>query len=295
MESRILIINADDMGYTRGINDAIIRCATHGVLRSTTLMANGAAFEHAVSLLRNVENLGVGIHLVLTDLKPVGNPRDLGGLVTEGGRLPRGPSGLMAAMARGDVPKQALYRELSLQVEKVLDHGIRPTHLDSHKHVHAIPRVRDLVFQVAARYGILWIRNPFDTTGSLWEVSAGFKSRGLLDILSRWGEAGLARVLSPHFSHSIRRAGLRTPRRFYGSALMGRWDLQTARRVFRALPAGVSEWMVHPGDVDEDLIRIRSSLLNQRERERDLLLSPVLRRFLAEQSIHCKSFGDDLA
>ncbi len=294
MKPRILIINADDMGYTRGINDAIIRCAARGVLRSTTLMANGGAFEHAVSLLRTVENLGVGIHLVLTDLKPVANPRDLGGLVTDAGRFPRGPSGLVAAMVRGGVSREAIMRELSLQVEKVLNHGIRPTHLDSHKHVHAIPRVLDIVIQVANRYGITWIRNPFETTQTLRGGPSAFKSRGPLDLLGKWGEAGIARALSPHFRRTVRRAGLRTPRWFYGATLMGRWDLQAVHRVFGALPSGVSEWMVHPGDVDEDLIKIRSSLINQRERERDLLLSAGLRRFLAEQSIHCTSFGDEL-
>jgi predicted glycoside hydrolase/deacetylase ChbG (UPF0249 family) len=295
LKSRILIINADDMGYTRGINDAVIRCATQGVLRSTTLMAIGGAFEHAVSLLGTVRDLGVGIHLVLTDLKPLGDPRDLGGLVMEESRFPRGPSGLIAAMVRGDVADEAIRRELSLQVEKVLDNGIRPTHLDSHKHVHAIPRVRDIVVQLATRYGIPWIRNPFDTTGHLREISIVFKSSGSLEILRRWGEAGLARLLSSHFTNTVLRAGLRTPRRFYGEALMGHWNLQTVRRVFRTLPPGVNEWMVHPGDVDEDLIKIRSSLLDQRERERDLLLSPGLNRFLAEQAIECKSFGNDLA
>jgi predicted glycoside hydrolase/deacetylase ChbG (UPF0249 family) len=295
LEPRILIINADDMGYARGINEAIIRCAAQGVLRSTTLMANGEAFEHAVSLLRSAENLRAGVHLVLTDLKPLAKPWDLGGLVTEEGRLPRGLSGLISAMVRRGVSQDAIRRELSLQVEKVLDHGIRPTHLDSHKHIHAIPCVRDAAIHVAHRYGIPWIRNPFETSGGAPEIPAGFKPRRLYSVLNQWGDAAIARVLSPNFKRSIHRAGLRTPHRFYGTALMGRWDLQTVHRVFRTLPPGVNEWMVHPGNVDEDLIRMGSSLLAERERERDLLLSPGLQRFLSDQSILCRSFGDELS
>jgi predicted glycoside hydrolase/deacetylase ChbG (UPF0249 family) len=293
LTSRILIINADDLGYARGINEAIVRCANLGVLRSATLMANGGAFEHAVSVVRAAENLRVGVHLVLTDLHPVSNPRDVAGLVTEEGRLPQGPTGLLAAMVRGRVSLKAMRRELSLQVEKVLDHGIRPTHLDSHKHVHVVPQVLDAVIHVAKRYSIPWIRNPFDATGNVREILAGMVTSRRVGLFSAWGQSRMLRILKPRFMRSVRRAGLRTPRRFYGTALTGLWDIETVRRVFRTLPLGINEWMVHPGDADDELKRIGTRLLFERERERDLLLSAELQRFLSEHFIVWSSFGDE--
>lgn len=294
MPSRFLIINGDDLGFARSINDAIVQCANRGVLRSATLMANGRAFDHAVESLRAAGNLKVGIHMVLTDLHPLGGPGDVGGLVGEDGRLPRGPWGLLASMVRGRVSGEDLRRELSLQVEKLLDHGIRPTHLDSHKHVHVFPPVLNAVVHVAQRYGIPWIRNPFDDSGGLVGmlqcVAGNLRPRFLQQTI----QSRLARIFQVYFLHSVRRAGLRTPRHFYGTALTGLWSLESARRAFHQLPAGISEWMVHPGNADEELKASGTRLVQERENEKNLLLSPELRRFLDERSIGLGSFGDDL-
>ncbi|OFV95000.1 MAG: hypothetical protein A3F68_11880 [Acidobacteria bacterium RIFCSPLOWO2_12_FULL_54_10] len=58
-----LIVNADDFGYTRGVNQAIVEAWQRGVVTSTSLMANGAAFDDAVSLARQETGLDVGCHL----------------------------------------------------------------------------------------------------------------------------------------------------------------------------------------------------------------------------------------
>lgn len=294
MSKRILIINADDLGFTRGVNDGILRCADGGVLRSATLMANSRAFDHAVASIPAARNLHVGIHLVLTDLPPVASRRDIGGLAGDGGKLPRGPSGLLSAMARGRVSGEALRHELTLQVEKLLDHGIRPTHLDSHKHVHVFPPVLDAVIHVAKRFGIRWIRNPFDVTGNPGGILSSIEKRYRTGFVAQAIQARLVHVFRPYFLHSVRCAGLRTPHRFYGTALTGLWNLEAVRRVFHCLPPGISEWMVHPGNADEELGLSGTRLVAQRENEKRLLLSPELRRFLDEHSILLKSFGDEL-
>jgi chitin disaccharide deacetylase len=288
----LLIINADDFGFTRGVNEGIVRCAEEGVLRSTTLMANGEAFDHAVAAARTAERLSVGVHLVLTDLHPVASTAGLGGMIREGGRLPRGPWGLLSAMSRGHVPTEVLRRELTAQMEKVLDHGIRPTHLDSHKHVHVFPPVLNAVIHVAKRFGIRWIRNPFDATGNLGGVLREIEDRCRPGFVMQAFEARLAHVLRPYFFHSIRTAGLRTPQRFYGTALTGFWNFEAARRVLHRLPPAICEWMVHPGNADDTLVRSGTRLTASREKEKALLLSHELRRFFDEHSLTPKSFGD---
>ena len=69
-----LIINADDLGLTRGINLGVLQCADAGLLRSATLMAAGDAFEEAVKIFRGRDGFGTGIHFVLTGLKSVAPP-----------------------------------------------------------------------------------------------------------------------------------------------------------------------------------------------------------------------------
>jgi len=139
---RRLIVNADDFGFTRGVNEGIVRAHREGIVTATTLMADGAAFEHAVELARATPSLDVGVHLVLG----------------EGGRLPRRlPAFVVRAVAWS---AGRVEREFVRQVEKVKAAGISPSHLDTHKHVHLLPWVMSAAARVAARFGIGWVRRP---------------------------------------------------------------------------------------------------------------------------------------
>lgn len=293
MSSTLLIINADDAGFSRGINDAVALCAQRGIVRSTTLMANGSAFEHAVRVLSGIEGLGLGIHLVLTDLQPLDARGRMAELLDDAGRLPGGPLALLSALAEGRGGRDALKRELSLQVEKVLDHGILPTHLDSHKHVHALPPVLDAVLDVAGRYHIRRLRNPFDDTGLTRETLEAAEAGTRLRFLGRWVQARGARMLEPHFRRAVHRAGVQVPERFFGTALTGFWTMDLVRAVFGRISPGRQEWMVHPGQDEADLKRMGTSLVGERRRELELLLSPRLERFLAAQGFRLGSYGDE--
>src|SRR5581483_689363 len=137
------IVNADDFGFTRDVNEGIVHACRRGILTATTLMASGAAFEHAVDLAVDTPELDVGVHLVL-----VGGP----------GYPPTIPS-LIEAIALGRI---RIYDELAGQVRKVIDAGLRPSHLDTHKHTHLLPPVLDAVARIAEEFKIRWIRRPLD-------------------------------------------------------------------------------------------------------------------------------------
>lgn len=136
-----LIINADDFGFTRDVNEGIVHAHRNGILTATTLMATGPAFEHAVALAREDPGLDVGVHLVLVG--------------AEG--YPATPARLAAAVALGRI---RIYDQLARQVQKILDAEIRPTHLDTHKHTHILPPVLDAVAQIAQEFRIPWVRRP---------------------------------------------------------------------------------------------------------------------------------------
>ncbi len=127
---KYLIPNADDFGFTRDVNLGIVEAHRHGILTATTLMATGAAFEHAVELARENPELDIGVHLVLVD--SAGFPPTIPRLLFSLGRI-------------------RIYDELVRQVRKVLDAGIRPTHLDTHKHTHLLPQVFNAVTRIARR------------------------------------------------------------------------------------------------------------------------------------------------
>jgi len=144
-----LVVNADDFGFTQDVNEGIVEAHQHGILTSTTLMANGGAFEDAVRLASQNPALGVGCHLVLIGGRSVRSPH---------GALPSSVPRLLAAIVSGQI---AIHDELSAQVRKILAAGIAPTHLDTHKHTHLAPPVLDAVARIAQEFDIPWVRRPF--------------------------------------------------------------------------------------------------------------------------------------
>jgi len=140
---KYLIPNADDFGYTRDVNEGIIHAHRQGILTATTLMATGAAFDHAVALARENPALDVGVHLVLVG--------------SEG--FPPTVAQLIQQLARRRIH---IYDQLAAQVRKVQSAGIQPTHLDTHKHTHLLPPVLNAVARIASEFQIPWVRRPFD-------------------------------------------------------------------------------------------------------------------------------------
>lgn len=139
---KLLIVNADDFGFTRGVNEGILEAHRGGILTATTLMADGGAFLHAVELARATPSLDVGVHLVLWPDGAV-------------------PQRLPAFLGRAASMKAAEIETLfARQVEKVRAAGLQPSHLDTHKHTHLLPHVMRAVAGVARRFGIAWVRRP---------------------------------------------------------------------------------------------------------------------------------------
>src|SRR5271163_4003355 len=103
-----LILNADDFGYTKGINEGIIRGHRDGILTSTTLMANGPAFDDAVKLANANLTLGVGCHLVLIGGKCVARTEDVASLVDADGNLPESLPKFVARLSSGMIPAREI-------------------------------------------------------------------------------------------------------------------------------------------------------------------------------------------
>lgn len=62
-----LIVNADDFGFCEGVNRAVKQAHTGGILTSTTTMAGMPAAAQAIESACQMPDLGVGVHLNLTE------------------------------------------------------------------------------------------------------------------------------------------------------------------------------------------------------------------------------------
>lgn len=139
-----LIVNADDFGYSKGVNLGIIESYRNGIVSSTTMMTNMPGVDHAFQLMDQNIGLGVGIHLVLTTGSPV--CKDVPSLVNSEGNF------FSLATFPDWIKEEEVEKEFNCQMEVFLSRGHRPTHIDSHHHVHRHPKVLPIVLDFARRY-----------------------------------------------------------------------------------------------------------------------------------------------
>lgn len=238
-----IIVNADDFGRHERINRAVERGVRDGVLRSATVMPGGAAFEDAAALARRTPALGVGIHLTLVNGTPVLPPAEIPSLVTPEGIFYDNHTLFAVRLLRGKINLAEVRAELTAQLRRVEAAGIRPTHADSHQHMHVLPGVIDIVLDLCAAAGIPAMRAPY---APLFAGHFG----GIGQLIGRTGLSVLARRAAV----MARRRGIRTPDRFAGIVAGEAVDTKTLCGIAASLGDGVTEVMMHPGTDNAALI-----------------------------------------
>ncbi|MGH9546035.1 MAG: ChbG/HpnK family deacetylase [Terriglobales bacterium] len=288
---RRLIINADDFGLTAGVNRAIVEGHEHGVISSTTVMANGQAFAEAVALAKSRPELGVGCHVVLVDGAPLLEPPQVQSLMDPGGiraEIPhfRGGIGKFGALAwLGRLDADEIEAEATAQIRKVQSAGIAVTHLDSHKHTHLFPHVLRPLLRAAKRCGVGAVRNPF-------ERIQGSQLAASPRLWRRWAEVGMLRSLARQFREAVQQAGMSTPDGTLAVVATGELNERLLRLMVENLPDGTWELVCHPGYNDADLQRVRTRLRESREQELRLLTAESTRTLLAANRIEVISFRE---
>jgi predicted glycoside hydrolase/deacetylase ChbG (UPF0249 family) len=269
-----LVVNADDFGISEAVNDGIVIAHRSGIVTSTSLMTVGRAFEHAVNWCRQVPSLDVGVHLTLVAERPLlPEPSSLAG---DGGRFPATVGALVRRYLLRRIRLADIEAELRAQIERVLDHGLRPTHLDSHQHVHALPGIAPLVLRLSVRYGIPFVRVPVEELriDRPLGVHGIFRLSGVTVLWTSWTMARLGGGLAAR-GRSLR---------FLGFSEGGRLDHVRLRRLLHALQPGQAyELMCHPGFTpDEPDIRQWNY---RHEQELQALTSASIRSEIATRGI----------
>jgi len=265
-----LVVNADDFGFTPDVNQGIVEAHRHGILTATTLMANGDAFEDAVRLARETPALDIGCHLVLIG----------GRSLVSGKPFPATTPQLVAALARREIRP---YEELKAQVQGAITAGIRPTHLDTHKHTHLAPPVLDAVARLGDEFDIRWVRRPFD-----FPLNA---MRGIVPPLKRMTSDALA-LLRRRFHRVLDKHGCRTTGHFAGFQITGRFRTAELIQLIAMLPEGSTELMVHPGRCGTALRQARTRLKESREHELEALISAEAREAIQRYGVQLVTYGE---
>ena len=275
-----LIVNADDFGLTNRVSEGIVDAHRHGIVSSTTLMANGEAFQADAVLRRQAPDLGIGAHLNLSEGEPVSPALRIPSLVNDCGRLYLTPGRLWKGIVSRKVRLAEVERELRAQIAKIRRAGILPTHLDGHKHVHVLPGVSDIVIRLAQEFSISSLRCPLEEPPGLLNLVGGGRGAYASMLKQHLVGRGVS-AFARRFRQRLSEAGLNCPTHFYGLSYTGFLDTRRVHEVLSRLPEGTSELMCHPGYFNADLAKTGTRLLVEREVEMFALCSPLIKRLLA--------------
>ena len=279
-----LVVNADDFGMADSINEGILEAHRRGIVTSTTLLANGVAFERAVAMAQAAPKLGVGVHLNLTQGRPLSDPASIASLVNRKGEFSRQPAALLRGALSGRVSLAEVERELSAQIEKVRDAGIAITHLDGHKHVHMLPGIFRVVVRLAKNYGIAGVRWASERRGGLWALLRRNRPAAASIVKQSVKSRALA-FMTRDSRAMLREARLQFPMHFYGITQTGFLDDHELGVILGNLAEGTRELMCHPGCEDPVLDPRMTRLRAERQRELDALTRPETLQLTARLGI----------
>jgi predicted glycoside hydrolase/deacetylase ChbG (UPF0249 family) len=137
VSARRLIVNADDLGLSAGVNRGVARAHEQGILTSASLMVRAPHAAEAVAHARAHPRLSVGLHLDLEQWRYAGEPW----------------TGAHDGVALADAAAVAVEVAVQLARFRALTGG-EPTHLDSHHHLHRDEPARSIVLEHGARLGV---------------------------------------------------------------------------------------------------------------------------------------------
>ena len=157
------ILNADNLGLSKAFNKGILESYQEGFLKSTSIVANGEAFDEAINfIIPKCSDLGIGIHLNISEGKSLCTDLEF---LTNSEQVFNNSFWdilIKSYSSKDNSFFEEIEREFRRQIEKVLSKKQMITHIDSHKHIHSIPPIFEIVCRLAKEYGIKQVRTHFE-------------------------------------------------------------------------------------------------------------------------------------
>lgn len=162
-----IFLHADDLGLSKGITDNILECIDYGTISSTSIIANGYAFEYAADEYLKRPNVRLTCHLNFAEGRPVTPPDKINLLVDNDGFFRNSFQSLWVKYLLSSEEKRSSLRhqiqlEISAQIDKMTDRiGNKPSlNIDSHQHFHMIPFIFESLVGLHNKYNFSYIRIP---------------------------------------------------------------------------------------------------------------------------------------
>jgi hopanoid biosynthesis associated protein HpnK len=274
--ARAVIITADDFGVSREANAGIIRAHREGVLTGASLMVAAAAREEAAALARDNPTLDVGLHLVVCRGTSVLPPERLQSIVDAERRFGERP--VLAGMRYffNRKIRSLLRDEIRAQIEAQLKLTGTLNHIDGHLNFHVHPAIADMLIEMAAEYGVPWMRLPREPVFTTLALARDNAPRKLV-------EAAIFRALSRRARRIMAARGIRTTDWLFGLHQTGNITDSYVAGVIARLPRGLTEFYFHPA---------QDSGATAARREVAVLTSALTREALASANVRLTNFAE---
>jgi len=292
-----VIINADDLGISKGTNQAILKAFQEGVLSSASVMPNMPAFDDAVTnVISKNPSLGIGLHLSLTVGKPVLNKSEVPLLVDETGYFNNSFVHLWYLAIKNKNALKQIKNEITAQFDRIHTKKIKINHINSQHHIHMIPHIFDIVLELAMKYGCHKIRFSEETLAiKLIDFSRAYYSSALLtdNLIKKIVLHRLAKT------NRDKLTDIQTTDYFYGILNSSFMDCRVLKYILKTVQNGCSEVVTHPGFYSppaED--ELRSNMLERflksknRRIEYDALIDHSVKKTIADLNIKLINFDD---
>ena len=139
---KYLIVTADDLGLAKSINEGIAKACCEGIVNSVSVIPTGEAFEDALRIVKDLGLKEIGAHLALTETEPL----------LSSSRFHKNHNILLRDIFFGKTTLDAIHRELKAQLELLKNTGLKIAHINSHEHVHIIPKILDIFVSLAKEF-----------------------------------------------------------------------------------------------------------------------------------------------
>lgn len=267
--TRYLIVSADDFGYFRCVSRGILECHRRGIVTATAVFGNAPDLDICAAELSAASGLDMGVHLNLTFGTPLSEALQ-SRLHRSEGRFPS-KFKLIGMLVAGKITPADIEIEWSLQVERCVQHGLRPCFLNSHEHVHMLPGLAAAARRVGDLFQIEHIRVSRPDPIRVGRPFALLRDVGL-------------RLLMPAAERKIGRYG---ETQLLGMAASGRLTFDYLKdRLSRLAPGRVYELMCHPGYYDpSEVIDKRLLSYHDWDKELEVLTSAETRQLLQDCNI----------
>lgn len=164
-----IIVNADDLGISSQVNDAIFNLMTEGRVTSATMLANGSQVAEAAARVRDFPRCSFGAHLNLTEFKPLTTDSALAPILNEAGEF---ASNRIREIHVGSRLREAIFHEWCAQIARLRTLGVELSHIDSHHHVHTVPSLFPVLKRLQKASGIRRVRLSMNIYGPRAKTSS---------------------------------------------------------------------------------------------------------------------------